>query len=219
MYFTAAFCLGRSYFLAKKIYSKPLLSICPPDYQWKNIDEKMERGKLDDKVWKWSLRLSSEYLLHIETEKKLSPDEHDFVELVANLLRLRLQYINHAGADAKNDDNHITRAGLKNDYPEIIGSSRSLVKILQMIDKVAGTDVSILIQGESGTGKELIAKAIHKYSPRSSFPYVSENCAAIPETLLESELFGYSKGAFTGAFQNKKGLFEIANQGTLFWTR
>lgn len=101
-------------------------------------------------------------------------------------------------------------------YPEIIGQCPQLLEIFQLVDKVATSHIPILIQGESGTGKELIAKAVHTHSPRSQFPFISENCAAIPETLLESELFGYSKGAFTGAVGNKPGLFELADRGTLF---
>ena len=86
----------------------------------------------------------------------------------------------------------------------------------QTIRTVASTNSTILVHGESGTGKELVARAIHACSPRSSEPFVSINCGAFPETLLESELFGYVKGAFTGASQNKRGLFEVATGGTLF---
>jgi two-component system response regulator PilR (NtrC family) len=86
----------------------------------------------------------------------------------------------------------------------------------QTVRTVAGTQSTVLVEGESGTGKELVARAVHACSPRASEPFVSVNCGAFPETLLESELFGYVKGAFTGANQNKSGLFEFANQGTVF---
>ena len=85
-----------------------------------------------------------------------------------------------------------------------------------MVRSVAATSSTVLITGESGTGKELVAKAIHAASPRRETPFVSINCGALPETLLESELFGHMKGAFTDAHQNKKGLFEAAHRGTLF---
>jgi len=85
-----------------------------------------------------------------------------------------------------------------------------------VIGRVAATDSPVLIHGESGTGKELVARAVHACSPRGSEAFVSINCGAFPETLLESELFGYVKGAFTGASQNKQGLFEVANGGTIF---
>src|SRR5262249_58222962 len=84
------------------------------------------------------------------------------------------------------------------------------------IRTVAPTGSTVLIYGESGTGKELVARAVHACSPRSAEPFVSINCGAFPETLLESELFGYAKGAFTGANQNKRGLFEVASAGTIF---
>jgi two-component system response regulator PilR (NtrC family) len=89
-------------------------------------------------------------------------------------------------------------------------------KLKQTIRTVASTQSTVLIYGESGTGKELVARALHVCSPRAAEPFVSINCGAFPETLLESELFGYVKGAFTGANQNKRGLFEVANQGTIF---
>lgn len=100
--------------------------------------------------------------------------------------------------------------------PVIIGKSKELVKIFKIIEKVAPFKSTVLISGESGTGKELFAKAIHTQSPRAEGPMVIVNCGAIPENLLESELFGHVKGAYTGAVSTKEGLFEKANQGTLF---
>ncbi len=105
---------------------------------------------------------------------------------------------------------------LRFSYGNIVGQSSRMRQVFKLLDKVIATDVPVLIQGESGTGKELVAKAIHFNSARQKAKFVSENCAALPETLLESELFGYMKGAFTGALRNKKGLFEVANGGTLF---
>jgi two-component system response regulator AtoC len=101
-------------------------------------------------------------------------------------------------------------------FDQIISGSESMQKIFRTIEKVAGYPTTVLITGESGTGKELVARAIHSYSNRSKAPFVAINCGAIPELLLESELFGYTKGAFTGAVQNKTGLFEEAGDGTLF---
>ncbi|MBI4577553.1 MAG: sigma 54-interacting transcriptional regulator, partial [Planctomycetes bacterium] len=108
------------------------------------------------------------------------------------------------------------RARLKHDYSEIVTASPKMFEIFTVLDKVIDSTVPVLIQGESGTGKELIARAIHFNGPRGKKPYVSENCAAIPATLLESEFFGYVRGAFTGAHKDKKGLFEVAHTGTLF---
>ncbi|HEX8491997.1 MAG TPA: sigma-54 dependent transcriptional regulator [Pyrinomonadaceae bacterium] len=100
-------------------------------------------------------------------------------------------------------------------FSEIIGTSPALQAVFRLVEKVAGTNTNILIQGESGTGKELIARAIHHNSPRADRPFVAVNCGAIPETLLESELFGHTKGAFTGAVTNKLGLFRSAEGGTV----
>ena len=101
-------------------------------------------------------------------------------------------------------------------FEEIVGSSQSLRKVLKAVDKVAATDSTVLILGETGTGKELIARAIHKRSPRSSRAFIRVNCAAIPRELIASELFGHEKGAFTGALERRIGRFEAADGGTLF---
>jgi formate hydrogenlyase transcriptional activator len=101
-------------------------------------------------------------------------------------------------------------------FEEIVGSSESLYRVLGHVARVAPTDATVLITGESGTGKELIARAIHKRSNRSHRPFVRVNCAAIPPSLIASELFGYEKGAFTGATQRHLGRFEVANGGTIF---
>jgi two-component system response regulator PilR (NtrC family) len=101
-------------------------------------------------------------------------------------------------------------------YEGIVGRSEAILGVFELIDRVAPTDANVMILGESGTGKELVAAALHARSPRTEFPFVPINCAAIPETLIESELFGHVRGAFTGAVQTKKGLFETAHRGTLF---
>ncbi len=101
-------------------------------------------------------------------------------------------------------------------FPKVVARCKKMVDLFRLVLKVAPTDATVLIQGESGTGKELIARSIHDLSHRRQGPYVAENCAALPETLLESELFGHSKGAFTGADRTTKGRFQMANRGTLF---
>src|SRR5262245_51483300 len=101
-------------------------------------------------------------------------------------------------------------------YGRIVGNSPGIRSLYRVIEQAAPTAASVLIWGESGTGKELIAQTIHEMSPRASFPFVAINCAAIPETLLESEIFGHEKGAFTGAHDRRTGVFELAHRGTLF---
>jgi two-component system response regulator AtoC len=104
---------------------------------------------------------------------------------------------------------------LKSDYGELIGNSSKMVELKRLIDKMAKADCSLLIEGETGTGKELAAYCIHNRSTRFDKPFIVIHCAALPETLQESELFGYERGAFTGAYKEKKGLVELANHGTL----
>lgn len=115
-------------------------------------------------------------------------------------------------------ENRLLRKELRKkfEFSNIIGKSRKMQEIFSLIEKVAPSNSTVIIYGGSGTGKELVAKAIHYNSPRADRPFVPFNCSAIPETLVESELFGHTKGAFTGAVQTKKGLFEEAHGGTLF---
>lgn len=101
-------------------------------------------------------------------------------------------------------------------FEQLIGNSRALEEVLELVERVAPTSSTVFIQGETGTGKELIARAIHNASPRCARPFIKVNCAAIPLDLLESELFGHEKGAFTGAIAQKLGRFELADKGTLF---
>ncbi|MDI6764834.1 MAG: sigma-54 dependent transcriptional regulator, partial [Thermodesulfobacteriota bacterium] len=101
-------------------------------------------------------------------------------------------------------------------FENIIGQSSKMLELYDLLEKVAPTKTNILITGESGTGKELVAKAIHYNSPRKDKPFVTLNCGAIPESLIESELFGHMRGAFTDAISTKKGLFEVADEGTIF---
>ena len=97
----------------------------------------------------------------------------------------------------------------------MIGQSPAMRRIARIVDRIALSSASVVITGESGTGKELVAQTIHDRSPRRSKPYIAVNCAAIPDTLIESELFGHERGAFTGADRRRQGRFELANGGTL----
>jgi transcriptional regulator with GAF, ATPase, and Fis domain len=98
----------------------------------------------------------------------------------------------------------------------IIGESRNIIEVFDIVEKAASSDSTVMVFGESGTGKELIARSLHQNSPRAKKPFIAVNCAAIPQELLESELFGYEKGAFTGAVNTRVGRFELANEGTIF---
>ena len=106
--------------------------------------------------------------------------------------------------------------GRRRGLPEIVGQDPRLAQVMSNLQRAAGTDTTVLLEGESGTGKELFARALHAFSTRAAGPFVAINCAAIPESLLESELFGHEKGAFTGAVARKSGKFELAHRGTLF---
>jgi Nif-specific regulatory protein len=152
------------------------------------------------------------YQSNIEQEQTLARRTEE-VEELAKVLDERL-----AEAASRNAEfpKVLTREGLKHDYSMIIGDSPLMIEMFRLIDRVAGSEIPVLITGESGTGKELVAQAIHHNSSRKDKRFVKENCAAIPANLMESEFFGYRKGAFTGAVSDRKGLFEEAHGGTIF---
>lgn len=162
-------------------------------------------GKVDDAVKAMQLG-ACDFMM-----KPFSPDE----------LRMRVKNIlermeNKEKIDDLLEQNRILTEELDKGFENIIGTSEKIKKVFELIEQVAGKDSTILIEGESGTGKELVARAIHKKSLRANKPFIRINCGALNENLLESELFGHEKGAFTGAIRRKKGRFELANHGTLF---
>ena len=142
----------------------------------------------------------------------------DYLIKPLNLEELRLKLLRLREKAALLKENRTLRAQLeKLRFPEIVGMSKAMQTVFQFIEKAAEEpDIPVMIYGESGTGKELVARAIHRKSPRSQRAFVPINCSAVPENLIESELFGYTRGAFTGATQNKPGLFQSAQGGTLF---
>ncbi|HVG55216.1 MAG TPA: sigma-54 dependent transcriptional regulator [Vicinamibacterales bacterium] len=131
---------------------------------------------------------------------------------------LRLKVRQHVEASRLKQENVLLKRMLNtsHEFSNIIGRSEPMLAVFKMIETIARTNSTVLITGESGTGKELVARAVHCNSMRREHPFVALNCGAIPDTLLESELFGHMRGAFTGADQNKKGLLEVAERGTIF---
>ncbi len=164
----------------------------------------------EDKIWGVILADSR------QDRKEFTEENLLFLQFLSNLVSLALDKILHF--EHLQDENLILRNQLQavQPIPDMIGNSPAMGKLASLIHKVAQTNATVLILGESGTGKELAARAIHKLSPRNDKPYLAQFCGSIPDTLLESELFGYKKGAFTGAANDKKGLFEVADKGVFF---
>lgn len=140
---------------------------------------------------------------------------YDFLEKPLDTDRILLTLRNALQRVDLSSENERLRAAVVDRY-EIVGSSQAIKGVLQVVEKVAPTPARVLITGDNGTGKELVARAIHRLSPRAAQPFVEVNCAAIPSELIESELFGHMKGSFTGAFADRPGKFEQADGGTLF---
>ena len=143
---------------------------------------------------------------------------YDYLTKPVDLQRLKIVLDNIVERHETLHEVEVLRRQLREQgaFGEMIGLSPEIRKVYHIIEQAAPTSASVLISGESGTGKELVAKTIHRLSPRASGPFVPINCAAIPETLLESELFGHEKGAYTGAIERRAGCFELAHHGTLF---
>jgi transcriptional regulator with GAF, ATPase, and Fis domain len=155
-------------------------------------------------------------VIYLDTRSPENPFDTDHLQLVAavaSLISLAWENVRHL--DKLREENKYLQEEINLNH-ELVGDSPRMRAVYELIRRVAATDSTVLIQGESGTGKELVARAVHNSSSRADGPFVAVNCAAITETLLESELFGHEKGAFTGAVAQKKGKVELANEGTLF---
>lgn len=139
----------------------------------------------------------------------------DFIEKPLSLDKVFLIVSNALEIVRLEEENKLLRDKFRQDY-ELHGTSRAITELKEMIQIIAPTNAWILIMGENGTGKELVARSIHRQSRRAGKPFIEVNCAAIPEELIESELFGHEKGAFTGATSKKRGKFDLANEGTIF---
>jgi Nif-specific regulatory protein len=139
-----------------------------------------------------------------------------FLDFFSNMVSLALDKI--VKMQVLQDENLILKNRLESTEkaPDLLGESKPMKDLAKLLHRVAATDATVLITGESGSGKDLVARAIHKLSGRKDKPFLAQFCGSIPDTLLESELFGYRKGAFTGAAKDKKGLFEVADKGTFF---
>ncbi|MBB6144912.1 DNA-binding NtrC family response regulator [Silvibacterium bohemicum] len=142
---------------------------------------------------------------------------YDFLQKPVDATRLRTILSNATRQRETERELEVTRRKLRDTgvLGPLVGSSKKMQELFALIERVAPSNVSVLITGESGTGKELVARTLHELSPRKSKPFVAVNCAAIPETLIESEIFGHEKGAFTGALERRAGCFELAEEGTL----
>jgi DNA-binding NtrC family response regulator len=142
---------------------------------------------------------------------------YDFIQKPVDAARLRQILANASRQRETERELEVTRRKLRDTgvLGSLVGSSKKMQELFALIERVAPSNVSVLITGESGTGKELVARTLHALSPRKARPFVAVNCAAIPETLIESEIFGHEKGAFTGAMERRAGCFELAEEGTL----
>lgn len=142
---------------------------------------------------------------------------YDFIQKPVDPTRLRQILQNAARQRGTSLELEATRRKLRDTglFGQMVGSSKSMQEIFHLVEMVAPSTASVLITGESGTGKEMVARTIHEMSPRKSKPFVAINCSAIPDTLIESEIFGHEKGAFTGALERRAGCFELAEEGTL----
>ncbi|HKA31836.1 MAG TPA: sigma 54-interacting transcriptional regulator, partial [Candidatus Binatia bacterium] len=182
-------------------------------------DHRLRKGAFDDEDVKVVLDFAEQAAIAIENARLLAELRRRERQVEALNRRLEVELAARreelSGMKQELRENREALA-LRYDYRNIVGRTPRTLEMFRLLDRLTDTTLPVVIQGESGTGKELVARAIHFNGPRKSRPFVSENCAAIPETLLESTLFGYVRGAFTGADHDTRGLFEVADGGTLF---
>jgi Nif-specific regulatory protein len=156
------------------------------------------------------------YLDSRKDGRLFTQDDLRFVEALADQAALAIENARMRARLERENRQLAAAAEARTSFANLVGKSPGIRAVFSLIDKVAATDLPVMIRGESGTGKELVARAIHVHGPRRRRPFLAENCAALPESLLETELFGHVRGAFTGAERNRPGLFEQADGGTLF---
>ena len=183
------------------------------------VDHRLRKGVFGDDELAMVLDFADQGAIAIENARVVSElrRREQQVQSLNRRLERELKVQETALSDARVELKESRQvAALRYDYRQIIGQSPCMLDLFRLLDRVTDTSLPVVIEGESGTGKELVARAIHFHGPRKDRAFVSENCAAIPETLLESALFGHVRGAFTGADRESRGLFAIANGGTLF---
>jgi transcriptional regulator with GAF, ATPase, and Fis domain/tetratricopeptide (TPR) repeat protein len=183
------------------------------------VDHRLRKGVFGDDELAMVLDFADQGAIAIENARVVSElrRREQQVQSLNRRLERELKVQEAALSDARVELKESRQvAALRYDYRQIVGQSPCMLDLFRLLDRVTDTSLPVVIEGESGTGKELVARAIHFHGPRKERAFVSENCAAIPETLLESALFGHVRGAFTGADRESRGLFAIANGGTLF---
>jgi len=180
------------------------------------VDNRLTKGAFGSIELQTLSSLADHAAIAIENARLYAENEHRARELEALNAQLATR-VDVQAAELTDVRDRLRRVGEPaGSYTEIIGRAPAMRDLLRLMDKIVATEEPVLIEGESGAGKELIARAIHSKGPRARMPFLSENCAALTDTLLESELFGHVRGSFTGADRDKKGLFELADRGTLF---
>ncbi len=199
--------------ISQRFYDLVITDLSMPDMDGLSVLEKVKEGSPETLVLMITAYATTESA--IEAMKK---GAYDYLLKPFKVDEIRLVIQNALEKRSLLQENQELKREVhrRKGFEHFVGQSKPMVRVFDLIERVAGGRSSVLIIGESGTGKELVAKAIHENSPRSEKPFVSINCGAIPENLIESELFGYVRGAFTGANANKMGLFEAAQQGTFF---
>jgi len=190
-----------------------LLDIILPDLDGLRVLEKIKQGEPDAIV----IMITATRTVRTAVEA-MKLGAQDYVTKPFDIDELRLIVTRALSTKALKEENQRLWEEIDKSFgfENIIGKSKGMKEIFKVVRQIADSRSTVLIMGESGTGKELIARAIHYHSNRKNYPFVTINCAAIPETLIESELFGHERGAFTNAIEKKLGRFEVANQGTLF---
>ncbi len=183
------------------------------------VDHRLRKGVFDDEALATVMDFGEQAAIAIENVRLIAElrRRENQVQALNRRLERELQR-READLQGAREELKISReaANLRYDYRQIVGQTPRMLELFHLLDRVTDTSLPVVIEGESGTGKELVARAIHFNGPRRERPFISENCAAIPETLLESTLFGHVKGAFTGADRESRGLFAVADGGTLF---